>query len=54
MAFVYDGSGNRSQRTDYNGAITNYSYDALNRLTTIAPRMLRKENGASPARTKRH
>jgi RHS repeat-associated protein len=36
MSFVYDGAGNRSQRTDYNGAITNYSYDALNRLTTIS------------------
>jgi RHS repeat-associated protein len=34
--FVYDGAGNRSQRTDYNGAITNYTYDALNRLTTIS------------------
>jgi YD repeat-containing protein len=36
MSFVYDAAGNRSQRTDYNGAITNYSYDALNRLTTIS------------------
>ncbi|HJX92523.1 MAG TPA: RHS repeat-associated core domain-containing protein [Pyrinomonadaceae bacterium] len=36
MSFVYDPAGNRSQRTDYNGAITNYSYDALNRLTTIS------------------
>jgi RHS repeat-associated protein len=36
MSFVYDGAGNRSQRTDYNGAPTNYSYDALNRLTTIS------------------
>jgi len=35
MSFVYDPAGNRSQRTDYNSAITNYSYDALNRLTTI-------------------
>src|SRR5882724_995007 len=36
MSFVYDAAGNRSQRTDYNGAATNYSYDALNRLTTIS------------------
>jgi RHS repeat-associated protein len=36
MSFVYDGAGNRSQRTDYNGAVTNYSYDALNHLTTIS------------------
>ncbi|MGH9873572.1 MAG: DUF6531 domain-containing protein [Pyrinomonadaceae bacterium] len=36
MSFVYDGAGNRSQRTDYNSAVTNYTYDALNRLTTIS------------------
>jgi YD repeat-containing protein len=36
MSFVYDAAGNRSQRTDYNGAVTNYSYDALNRLTTLS------------------
>jgi RHS repeat-associated protein len=36
MSFVYDAAGNRSQRTDYNGVLTNYSYDALNRLTTIS------------------
>jgi RHS repeat-associated protein len=36
MSFVYDAAGNRSQRTDYNGAITNYSFDALNHLTTIS------------------
>ena len=35
-SFQYDSAGNRSQRTDYNGAITNYSYDDLNRLTTIS------------------
>ncbi len=35
-SFVYDGAGNRTQRMDYNGAITNYSYDALNRLTTVS------------------
>jgi len=29
-------AGNRSRRTDYNGAISNYSYDALNRLATIS------------------
>jgi len=28
--------GNRSQRTDYNNAVTNYGYDVLNRLTTIS------------------
>ncbi len=33
---VYDAAGNRSQRTDYNGAVTDYAYDALNRLTTIS------------------
>jgi RHS repeat-associated protein len=36
MSFVYDAVGNRSQRTDYNNAVTNYAYDALNRLTTIS------------------
>lgn len=35
-SFAYDAAGNRSQRIDYNGAITNYSYDVLNRLTTIS------------------
>ena len=35
-SFVYDAAGNRSQRTDYNGAITNYTHDTLNRLTTIS------------------
>jgi RHS repeat-associated protein len=34
-SFVYDAAGNRTQRTDFNGAVTNYSFDALNRLTTI-------------------
>jgi RHS repeat-associated protein len=36
MSFGYDAAGNMSQRTDYNGAVTNYLYDALNRLTTIS------------------
>ncbi len=36
MSFVYDAAGNRSQRTDYNSAVTNYNYDVLNRLTTIS------------------
>jgi RHS repeat-associated protein len=36
MSFVYDAAGNRSQRTDYNSVVTNYAYDALNRLTTIS------------------
>jgi RHS repeat-associated protein len=36
MSFVYDAAGNRSQRTDYNNAVTNYTSDALNRLTTIS------------------
>ncbi|MGH9930846.1 MAG: RHS repeat-associated core domain-containing protein, partial [Pyrinomonadaceae bacterium] len=36
MSFIYDAAGNRSQRTDYNSAVTNYSYDPLNRLTTIS------------------
>ncbi|MEK6282276.1 MAG: RHS repeat-associated core domain-containing protein [Acidobacteriota bacterium] len=35
MSFAYDAAGNRSQRTDYNNAVTNYTYDGLNRLTTI-------------------
>jgi RHS repeat-associated protein len=34
--FVYDTAGNRTQRTDYNGAVTNYTSDVLNRLTTIS------------------
>src|SRR6266496_4659202 len=36
MTFVYDAAGNRSQRTDYNNAVTNYTSDALNRLTNIS------------------
>jgi YD repeat-containing protein len=36
MSFVYDAAGNRSQRTDYNNAVTNYTSDALNRLTNIS------------------
>jgi YD repeat-containing protein len=28
MSFLYHPAGNRSQRTDYNGAVTNYSYDS--------------------------
>lgn len=36
MSYGYDAAGNRNQRTDFNGAITNYTYDALNRLTTIS------------------
>jgi YD repeat-containing protein len=36
MSFVYDPAGNRSQRTDCNNAVTNYTSDALNRLTTIS------------------
>ena len=35
-SFVFDGAGNRTQRTDYNSAVTNYIYDTLNRLTTIS------------------
>jgi len=35
MSYQYDAVGNRTQRTDYNGALTNYAYDNLNRLTTI-------------------
>lgn len=33
MTFEYDAVGNRTKRTDYNGSITNYTYDNLNRLT---------------------
>ncbi|MCP9494183.1 MAG: hypothetical protein MSG64_06985 [Pyrinomonadaceae bacterium MAG19_C2-C3] len=36
MSFAYDAVGNRTQRTDYNGVLTNHAYDALNRLTTTA------------------
>jgi RHS repeat-associated protein len=36
LSFVYDAAGNRTQRTDYNNAVTNYSFDSLNRLTTIS------------------
>ncbi len=36
MNYVYDAVGNRTQRTDYNGSVTNYTYDDLNRLTTIS------------------
>jgi YD repeat-containing protein len=35
-SYVYDAVGNRTQRTDYNGAVTNYTFDDLNRLTNIA------------------
>jgi RHS repeat-associated protein len=35
MSNVYDPVGNRIQRTDYNGTVTNYAYDNLSRLTTI-------------------
>jgi RHS repeat-associated protein len=36
MSYVYDANGNRTQRTDYNGAVTNYTFDDLNRLTNVA------------------
>jgi YD repeat-containing protein len=36
MSYVYDEVGNRTLRTDYNGVVTNYACDSLNRLTTIA------------------
>jgi RHS repeat-associated protein len=36
MSYVYDAVGNRTQRTDYNGAVTNYTFDDLNRLTNIS------------------
>jgi len=35
MTYAFDAVGNRTQRTDYNGVVTNYTYDNLNRLTTI-------------------
>jgi RHS repeat-associated protein len=35
MSFVYDGAGNRTQRTDYNNMTTGFDYDALNRLIAI-------------------
>ena len=36
MSFEYDAVGNRTKRTDYNGTVSVYSYDDLNRLTNIA------------------
>jgi RHS repeat-associated protein len=36
MSYSYDAVGNPTKRTDYNGAVTDYTYDDLNRLTTIA------------------
>src|SRR5260370_40756844 len=35
MTLAYDAAGNRIQRTDFNNLTTNYTCDALNRLTTI-------------------
>lgn len=35
MSFTYDPVGNRKTRTDSFGRLTNYTYDNLNRLTTI-------------------
>ena len=35
MNYTYDAVGNVTQRTDYNGAITTYVHDDLNRLSTI-------------------
>lgn len=34
MSYEYDAVGNRTKRTDYNGTVTNYTYDDLNRLTS--------------------
>jgi len=36
MSYGYDNAYNRTSRTDYNGNVTTYSYDDLNRLTAIA------------------
>jgi RHS repeat-associated protein len=36
MSYAYDAVGSATQRTDYNGAVTNYTYDDLNRLTQIS------------------
>jgi RHS repeat-associated protein len=36
MSFGYDNAYNQTSRTDYNGNITSYTYDNLNRLTAIA------------------
>ena len=35
MSYEYDAVGNRTKRTDYNGKITSYEYDTLNRLKKI-------------------
>lgn len=34
--FTYDLEGNKATRTDYNGNVTSYTYDELNRLTNIS------------------
>lgn len=34
--FTYDAAGNRTQRTDFNGAATNYTYDDLNRPSGVS------------------
>jgi RHS repeat-associated protein len=36
ITFTYDNVGNRATRTDYNGNVSTYTYDDLNRLTAIA------------------
>jgi len=36
MSFAYDAAGNRTRRTDYKGVVTDYTYDPLNRLTTVS------------------
>lgn len=35
MTMEYNEVGNRKKRTDYNGNVTNYAYDDLNRLTDV-------------------
>ncbi len=35
MTFEYDAVGNRIERTDYMGRVTEYTYDDLNRLTNV-------------------
>ncbi len=36
LAYTYDQAGNRVSMTDPQGAVTNYAYDVLNRLTSLA------------------
>jgi RHS repeat-associated protein len=49
MFNAYDEVGNRTQRTDYNGAVTSYAYDNINRLKTITYPTRTVSYGYNPA-----